>query len=130
NLTASSSGLSSAVSSSFTISPAAASQLAFAQQPGSATAGVAIAPAITVHVTDSFGNNVSGTAVAMTLSSVTGTLSGTSSRTSEAAGLATFNDLSINLTGSKNLTASSTGLTAVLSGAFTISPAAPSQSAF
>src|SRR5439155_1539878 len=115
---------------SLTVSVAAASQLAFAQQPNNATAGVAIAPAITVHVTDSFSNNVSGVAVVMTLSSGSGALSGTASRTSDPAGLATFNDLSINLSGSKNLTASSTGPSPVVSSPFTISPAAASQLAF
>src|SRR5206468_925866 len=130
NLTATSAGLSSAVSSSFTISAAAAGQLAFTQQPSDATAGATIAPAVKVHVTDSFGNDVSGLTVAMTLSSGTGTLGGTTSRTSDSAGLATFNDLGINLVGAKNLTASSTGLPSVASGSFTISAAAANQLAF
>ncbi|HEU0010069.1 MAG TPA: hypothetical protein VFT34_09670, partial [Verrucomicrobiae bacterium] len=127
NLTASSAGLSSALSSAFTISPAAASQLAFAQQPSDAAAGAAITPAVQVHVTDSFGNGVPGVLVAMSLSSGTGTLSGTAARTSDSAGLATFNDLSIDLSGPKKLTSLSGFLTPVDSNPFTISPAAPSQ---
>src|SRR5439155_26998971 len=127
NLTASSTSLSSASSSAFSISPAAANQLAFTQQPTDATAGVAIAPSIKVHVTDTFGNNVSGGSVPMTLTAGVGSLSGTATRTSDSAGLATFNDLSINLTGSKKLTASSGALTPVESGAFTISATAASK---
>src|SRR5439155_1407815 len=130
NLSATSGALTPAVSSSFTLSPAAASHLVFTQQPTDAIAGVAIAPSAKVHVTDSFGNDVSGVAVTMTKSSGTGTLGGTTSRTSDSAGVATFNDLSIDLVGAKNLTASSTGLPSVASGSFTISAAAANQLAF
>ena len=101
-------GVTAAVLSAVVVGAAASSLLG--PKPSSATAGAAIAPAIKVHVTDSFGNDVPGVQVAMTLSSGTGTLSGTTSRTSDSSGVATFNDLSINLSGSKNLTASSTRL--------------------
>src|SRR5438094_5054593 len=129
NLTASSASLSSAISSSFTISAAAANQLVFTQQPNSATAGVAIAPAVTVHATDSFGNDVPGATVTLSLNSG-GTLSGTNPQTTDTNGVATFGNLSVNLAGSKTLTASSAPATPVTSGAFTISPASASQVAF
>jgi adhesin/invasin len=131
-ITASSSGLTSAVSSSFTISPAAASQLAFIQQPTNATAGAGISPSVTVQLRDQFGNNVpsSGVSVAMSLTSGTGTLSGTASQSTNGSGLATFAGLSINLAGSKNLTASSSGLTPAVSSAFTIAAAAVNKLAF
>ena len=129
NLTASSASLSSAISSPFTISAAAANQLVFTQQPNSATAGVAIAPAVTVHATDSFGNDVPGATVTLSLNGG-GTLSGTNPQTTDTNGVATFGNLSVNLAGSKTLTASSAPATPVTSSAFTISPAAASQVAF
>ncbi len=122
NLTASSTGLTSAISSAFTILAASASQLVFLQQPTSALPGVALAPAVTVQIQDNFGNNISASGVSITtaLSSGTGTLSGTTTRITSAAGLATFNDLSINLVGTKGLTASSGGLASAVSSSFTI----------
>src|SRR5205814_1328815 len=69
-LKAASGALTPAISGSFSISPAAASQLAFVQQPTAATAGAAIAPAVTVQLEDTFGNSVpnAGVSVTMTLS--------------------------------------------------------------
>jgi hypothetical protein len=55
-LTASSGALIGATSSSFNITAATANKLAFAQQPTSATAGVAISPAVTVRILDQFDN--------------------------------------------------------------------------
>src|SRR5207302_946446 len=130
NLTASSTGPSPVASSSFTISPAAASQLVFVQQPSNATAGVVIAPTVTVHVTDTFGNDVPGASVTMAINSGTGILSGTTPQTTAAAGLATFDDLSIDLSGAKTLTATSGALTPAISSSFTVSAAAPSQLVF
>ena len=123
NLTATSAGLTSAVSNAFTISAGTATKVVFAQQPTDATAGAAISPAVTVQLQDGSGNNVStsGVSVTMSLSSGTGSLSGTTAQTTNASGLATFNDLSIDLAGSKNLTAASTGLTPAASDSFTIS---------
>src|SRR5262249_4676948 len=43
-----------------TVSPAAASQLAFGQQPTNTAPGAVITPAVTVRVLDAFGNLVSG----------------------------------------------------------------------
>jgi adhesin/invasin len=108
------------------ISSVSATQLAFVQQPTSATAGTLITPAVTVQLEDSGGNPVaqSGVTITMSLSSGTGTLGGTLSQATNASGLATFNDLSIILVGSKQLTAASTGLTSAVSNAFTITAAA------
>ena len=132
-LTASSAGLTPTASSSFTIASLGAAQLVFVQQPSSAAAGATISPPVTVQVQDVFGNNVDtqGIAVTLTLSSGTGTLSGTTTHTTSATGLATFNDLSVNLTGSKALTASSSGLKSAISNAFTITTAGvPKKLAF
>src|SRR5207245_1157787 len=117
-------------SSNVVVSAAAATSLAFVQQPSDAVAGTAITPAVTVRAQDSFGNNAPGVAVSMSLSTGTGTLSGTTTRTTDTNGLATFNDQSINLVGSKALTASSGALSTGASSSFNISPAAADHLAF
>ncbi len=124
NLTASGTGLTPAVSNSFTISAGTATQLAFVQQPTDDTAGTIITPPLTVQLKDAAGNDVasSGVLLSIALTTGSGTLGGTTSRATNAAGLATFDDLSINLVGSKNLTAASTGLASAASTVFTISP--------
>jgi len=122
-LTAASAGLTSAVSSTFSITSATATQVAFVQQPTDAASGATITPAVTVQLQDAGSNPVAvaGTTITLTLTSGTGLLSGTASQVTDAAGLATFNDLSIDLAGGKALTAASVGLTSAVSGSFTIS---------
>lgn len=130
-ITASGSAVSSAVSTNFNISPAAASQLAFSTQPGGGTAGLAWSQQPVVEVQDAAGNRVTSATnnIALALTTGTGVLSGTSARAA-VAGLANFTDLSINLMGTnKVLTATSAGLTsAVSSPAFVIVPNIPSAS--
>jgi hypothetical protein len=103
-----------------------ATQLALVQQPTDAVSGQDIAPAVTVQLEDSGGDPVAqaGVTIAMSLSSGTGTLSGTLSQATDASGLASFNDLSIDLVGSKELTASSGSLTAAVSDSFMITAGA------
>jgi hypothetical protein len=127
-LVASSGGLTSATSSAFNITPAAATHLGFVQQPTSAVAGVVISPAITVEVLDAFENRVTTSSASIAMAIGTnpggGTLSGTTPQTA-SSGLATFNNLSINKTGTGyTLVASSGGLTSATSSAFNITPAA------
>ena len=97
--------------------------MVFIQQPSDATTGSAISPAVTVQLQDALGNNVTAAdvSIAMSLSSGTGVLSGTTPKATNASGLATFSDLSINLAGSKSLTATSGVLTPAVSNSFTIS---------
>src|SRR5205823_13304086 len=57
----------------------------------------------------------------------TGTLSGTTVRTTDSSGLATFGDRNINLVGTKRLTATSGALTTGESSAFTIRPSTASR---
>src|SRR3989441_329437 len=111
-------------STAFNITPAAANKLVFVQQPTNTAAGMSIAHTVPVQAKYACNNNVPGAPVAMTLTTGTGTLSGTTTQSTNGSGLATFNDLSINLTGSKNLTASSAGLTSASSSAFSITAAA------
>ncbi|MFI5180724.1 MAG: beta strand repeat-containing protein [Thermoanaerobaculia bacterium] len=103
-----------------------ASQLAFVQQPSTTTAGQPITPSVTVQLQDGGGSPVAegGVTITMSLSSGTGTLGGTLSQVTNASGLATFNDLSINLAGSKQLTAASAGRTSAVSNTFTIAAGA------
>src|SRR5262249_12879544 len=108
---------------SFTVSPAAAASLSFTQQPTNVVAGVAIAPAVQVRVADAFGNAVSGTSVSLALAG-SGTLTGGGAVASNASGIAGFGGLSVNLVGSKQLTASSGLLPTATSSSFTVSAAA------
>ena len=121
-LTASSADLTSATSNTFNIR--GPSKLAFLQQPSTTTAGVIISPAVTVEIQDSLGNRVpiatNTVTIAIGTNPASGTLSGTLSRAA-VAGVATFDDLSINNIGSGyTLIASSTGLTSATSDPFNI----------
>lgn len=131
-LSASSPGVTTGASGSFTISAGTAAQLAFVQQPTTTQAGVAIAPAVTVQVKDAQGNNVraAGLSIAVALSSGTGILTGTTPQLTDASGLATFNNLIVNLSGTKRLTASSAALASAVSDQFTITTAAASKLEF
>ncbi|MBK6404038.1 MAG: hypothetical protein IPF66_02785 [Holophagales bacterium] len=109
-----------------------ATQLAYVQQPTDAAAEATIVPAVTVQLQDAGANPVAiaGTTITLTLTSGNGTLSGTASRVTNASGLATFDDLSIDLAGSKVLTAASAGLTSAVSSSFTITAGPASQLAY
>lgn len=106
-----------------------ATQLAFGQQPTITSAGALMAPAVTVQLQDAGGNPVAvgGVIVTMALSSGTGTLSGTLSQVTNTSGLASFSDLSVNLIGAKQLTASCPGRASAVSISFTIMAAAPAS---
>lgn len=96
--------------------------LAFVQQPTITPPSTAITPAVTVQLKNGANNNIAqaGVPISIALTSGTGTLSGTLTQTTNAAGLATFNNLSIDLPGVKQLTASGTNLTPAVSNNFTI----------
>jgi trimeric autotransporter adhesin len=97
-MTANSPGL-TAAGRLVTVVPAAASSLTFVQQPPAVTnAGAVFTPAVTVKVTDQFSNAISNMPVIVSLTGA-GTLSGTLSRTTATNGIATFNNLSVNLPG-------------------------------
>ena len=112
-------------SASVTVSPAAASQLAFSQQPSSVPAGTAISPAVTVQALDAYNNlatNNSSLQVSMAMGANpgSGTLSGTTTATL-SSGVATFSNLSINNTGTGyTLVASGNGVTSATSSAFNV----------
>jgi len=129
-LTATASGLSPAVSSGFDIAVGAAVKLAFSMQPSNALVGAAIAPAVQVTVQDAQGNTVTGSSASITMAIASGT--GTAGATlggalthAASGGIATFNNLSIDLAGAGYaLTASAPALAGATSNAFTISTVA------
>jgi hypothetical protein len=102
------------------VTPAAASRLSIVTQPKSAATGSGLGP-VTVKVVDRFGNAVPGTPVSLALSSRA--LQGTATVTTDGAGLAVFNNLSVPVAGTYTLTASAAGLTSVSSASFTVTPA-------
>src|SRR6185436_4463681 len=133
-LHAASGSLTPADSSAFDIGAGAPTKVVFLQQPTSATAGVSIAPAITVQVQDAAGNPVVGSPVNVVMTIQTnpgsGVLAGTTT-VATSGGIATFGDLSINKAGvGYVLHAVSGALTAANSSTFNITAAAASKLAF
>jgi hypothetical protein len=133
-LKATAAGLTDATSSTFDIIPGAATRLRFAQPPSNATAGAAIAPAVTVQALDAKGNVATAFTGNVTVAIGTnpggGTLSGTATAAA-ASGMATFATLSINKSGTGyTLTAASGSLTGATSAAFNIVAGAATQLAF
>jgi hypothetical protein len=111
-----------------TVNPAAASKLAFGQQPTNVVAGASITPAVTVKVLDAFGNletgdNSDSVTMAIGTNPAGGTLSGTNPVT-VSGGVASFSNLSINNVGNGYTLATSSGsLTSVTSNAFNVTSA-------
>jgi hypothetical protein len=121
-------------SAAFTVNPGSATKVAFSTQPGNSTAGATLSGPPTVAIQDAFGNTVTSSTASITVVIGTnpggGTLSGTTAKNA-SAGVASFNNLSINKSGTGyTLTASATGLTGATSSTFNISAAAASQLVF
>ncbi len=125
SVTAATAGVAASAGFSLTNLTGSVSHVAFVQQPSNTSAGAAISPAITVLVTDAGSNPVAGASVTVALSGSAAALAGTLSATTDAGGVATFADLSINVAGSYRLDAVSSGVTA-LSDPFQISAATSS----
>ncbi|MFY0565578.1 beta strand repeat-containing protein [Archangium lansingense] len=127
-LAASSTGLTSATSSSFNITPAAVNKLAYVTQPSSVGAGAVITPPVRVALVDQFGNVTASTSsVTLTLSAspAGATLSGTTT-VAAVNGVATFSNLSLNKMGTGNrLTATSGSLAGLASDLFEVTSAPP-----
>ncbi len=109
--------------------PAPAARLAVATQPSaSARSGIAFAAQPAVQLEDAFGNAVpqSGVAVTAAVASGGGTLGGTATVSTDAAGRATFAGLSISgATGAYTLGFSAAGLAGAASGTITLAPGNP-----
>ncbi len=126
-LTASASGLTSATSSKFTISPAAASQLTIVSVPTSGSAGLAL-PDVQVDLLDAFGN-LSNSNVPVTITA-TGPGAFSAGASSVAAGVADFTNVVLTKAGTYTLTVSSAGLTPATSGNLLIGPSSAGQLVF
>ena len=102
--------------------PGQANSLSYAQQPTNNPVNQSISPAVKVQVVDQFGNSIkeAGRAILLTLTSGLGTLSGTKTQTTNVTGTAYFNNLSIDQTGDKQLTASTTSLPNKISNNFEV----------
>jgi hypothetical protein len=124
-LTATSTGLTSAASASFTITVGLATQLAFTASPSDSTVDIAFAIQPRVTVLDAGGNTVTTTAASVTLVITPpgngAVLTCTQNPRSASAGVAIFAGCKINLAGTYRLTATSSSLTAAVSTSFTIS---------
>ncbi|HET7250882.1 MAG TPA: hypothetical protein VFI79_13615 [Gemmatimonadales bacterium] len=132
-LTATSGTLTGATSTGFDIVPGAVSNLVFSVQPSNAAAGAAIAPAIQVLAMDAAGNLVTpfNGNVAMTIGTnpAGGTLSGTAT-VAAAAGIATFNSLSIDKAGTGYKLTATAAAGSGQSNAFNITAGAATQLIF
>ncbi|MFH1230165.1 MAG: hypothetical protein V1709_01570 [Planctomycetota bacterium] len=127
-LTATSAGLTLAISNPFSITYGAANNLAFVAQPQSDTAGDTWAP-VTVSVTDSYGNDVPD--VSVTISNNNGTaINGSLTQLSDASGIATFSPLSMTLAADNYVLSATSGALATTSSAFNITPAAANNLVF
>lgn len=131
-LTASSLGLTDALSPTFTISDAPATQLVFTQQPSAAIANAAIAPAVVVEARTAANTLATGFSgnVTMAIGNNPGASSlGGTVTVAAVNGVATFSNLSINNVGAGyTLVASASGLTGATSAAFPITAAAVTNS--
>ena len=110
------------------VTPAAASQLAFGGQPTNTVAGVAVSPAVTVKIEDTFGNvetadNASSLSIAIASGPAGATILSGSTAT-VTAGVAIFSTLKLTTAGSYTLQASDapSALTSLPSNSFVISP--------
>ena len=101
----------------------------FAQQPTAAAAGAMLSPAVTVVATNALGAPATNVSVTLSLASGTAPLNGTLTRTTDASGVATFNDLNLTVVGAKQLLAAAGSLTST-SASFTISAAAAAALTF
>ena len=126
-----SSGLTQATSSTIALAAGSPTRLALSvQPPGGASSGVLLSPQPVVQVQDAAGNPspTAGVSVTAALTGTSGTLGGTTTIVSDAAGTATFTDLAITgPSGTYNLRFTSTNpvLTQVTSGNITIGAGAP-----
>jgi Flp pilus assembly protein TadG len=116
-------GLTSATSTVFAITHAAASELAFTTQPGSATVGQPLSTQPIVTIRDEFGNTVLSSSASVTVGLVgEGALLGTLTK-SASSGVANFSTNALTVAGSvgsRQLTADASGLSTVTSSAFTV----------
>ena len=100
----------------------APSVVVYTQEPAAGTINEILSPAIEAEVRDANGNVIleSGTIVSISVTSGTGSLTGSSSLNTDAQGKVSFSDLSLNAVDSYVLTVASSGLTSDASSSFSI----------
>jgi hypothetical protein len=107
----------------FNIIASSVATLSIVVQPSTTVAGAAITPSVKIKAVDLFDNVVSGLSIDALLNSGTGMLSGTTTQVTNATGVATFNDLWIDLIGVDKVLNFTSGSLYVTSNAFTIEAA-------
>ncbi len=121
-------GLITGTTGTITVTPGAATKLAFTTSPSASTAaGTAFAPSPVVTVQDALGNTVTGATTPVTLAFTSGTNTEGATLTGTAIvaaidGVASFAGLSVNRVGNYQLHATGGSLTAADSTAFSITP--------
>ncbi|HEY6225048.1 MAG TPA: hypothetical protein VIW26_14780, partial [Gemmatimonadales bacterium] len=132
-LTAKTSGLPTITSSSFDVLLGAVSQLVFTTQPTTTSAGTVIAPPIQVAAQDAAGNTVTSftgnITMTITVNPSNGTLAGHTTRAA-VAGVATFDDLSIDKVGTGYRLLATENAIGNSSGAFSITGGPATQLSF
>ena len=127
-LAAASSGLTSVTSTSFTINLGPASKLAFTTEPpSSGTAGTAFGA--TVQIQDAGGNLITTSSASVTIGSSPTGVSGTLT-VSASGGIATFNNLILDKSGTYTLTAASGTLSGATSTGITVGAGTATQLVF
>jgi hypothetical protein len=109
---------------SFTMSVASINKLAFTTQPVGGVLTNIVIPPVLVQIQDPSNNPVavSGVPISLSLASGSGIINGTLTKSTDANGRSTFNDLSFSAVGAKTLRATSSGLTTATSLPFEIAP--------
>jgi trimeric autotransporter adhesin len=120
-LVASSSGLTSSTSASFTVTTPI--KLAFTVQPSNAFTGAAISPAVQVAIQDTNGKTVTADSSPVTLALAGSTNLGGTLTVPAENGVATFSNLTVSTGGSYVLSATSPNLTPATSANFTVTVA-------
>jgi uncharacterized protein YndB with AHSA1/START domain len=119
-----------ALSTAFDVTAAAPAALSFAAQPSNATAGTALAPAVTVAIFDALGNPCSGFSGTVSLV-LSGGAAVSGATVAAVAGVASFSSLRIDAAGGPyTLTAQVGTFTSAPSNPFIVAPAAATKLVF
>jgi large repetitive protein len=109
----------------YTINFVAASNLTFVTQPSNTGVNQTITPAVRVQALDNSAAVIPGASITLTLSAGQGVLSGTLTQVTDATGIATFPNLSINAPGTGYTLQASIGTITALSNPFNITGTPP-----
>ena len=98
NITVTDGSINNGTGLSVTVGPATANQLVFVQGPSPAFTGLAMSPAMTVQVEDTYGNTVADNNLPITLTPSSGSISAGAEANTNGSGLATFSGTTWNQT--------------------------------